>query len=118
MIYEPRYQSLAVTNSPSGEEASAAVSVPPPLLARIDPDPVSVDGRTTEMDRDPPQRVWRVVPVTQRHRAPAWVVGSMVHDALAAWRFPDASFERWAEARSRTYGLTDAAQTADAVREP
>ena len=115
MIYEPGYRSPAMA-SPPGQADSASIPVPPPLLAAIMPDPVLVDERTSAMDRDPPQRVWRVAPVTQRRRGPAWVVGSLVHDALAAWRFPDQLFERWAEARSRSYGLTDAAQTADAVR--
>ena len=67
---------------------------------------------------------------TAATRAPAWVVGSVVHDALAAWRFPDiggyrvaggdeagsGDFGRWAESRARSYGLTDANQIADAVR--
>jgi ATP-dependent exoDNAse (exonuclease V) beta subunit len=79
-----------------------------------------VDQRISTQDRIPPQRVWRVVPAVQRPRAPAWVVGSLVHEALAAWRFPadgrSAGFRRWAEARARAYGVTDARQLADAVR--
>lgn len=66
-----------------------------------------------------PQRVWRVAPAVARPRAPAWVVGSVVHDALAGWRFPDGDldvdFRRWAEARARSYGLTDRAQITDAL---
>jgi ATP-dependent helicase/nuclease subunit A len=62
-----------------------------------------------------PQRVWRVVPVAERPTAPAWVIGSIVHAALAAWRFPDPGFHAWAEARARTYGLTDREQLADAA---
>ena len=59
------------------------------------------------------------VPAAVRPRAPAWVVGKLVHEALAAWRFPDSDgfFERWAEAHARSYGLTDAHQLADAVHE-
>ena len=47
------------------------------------------------------------------------MVGKLVHEALAAWRFPDSDgfFERWAEAHARSYGLTDARQLADAVHE-
>ena len=80
---------------------------------------MATDGRVAEQERDPGQRVWRVVPAVARPRAPAWVVGKLVHEALAAWRFPDADgfFERWAEAHARSYGLTDARQLADAVRE-
>ncbi|MGB4803534.1 MAG: PD-(D/E)XK nuclease family protein, partial [Anaerolineae bacterium] len=61
----------------------------------------------------------RVVPAAARPRAPAWVIGKLVHAALAAWRFPDAedTFEHWAAAQARTYGLTDARQLTDAVHE-
>ena len=41
----------------------------------------------------------------------------MVHEALAVWRFPDATFEPWVEARCRHYGLADAGQTANAYHE-
>jgi ATP-dependent exoDNAse (exonuclease V) beta subunit len=47
------------------------------------------------------------------------VTGSLVHEALAAWRFPaevDAPFQRWCEARARGYGITDGRQRADAVQ--
>ncbi len=66
-----------------------------------------------------PARVWRVVPSGQRPRAPAWVVGSLVHDALAQWYFPDpdGSFAGWATGRARGYGLADEAQLVDAVAE-
>ena len=41
---------------------------------------------------DPPQRVWRVVSRAKRPRGPAWVVGSLVHEALRRWYFPDEQF--------------------------
>jgi len=44
------------------------------------------------------------------------VVGKLVHESLAAWRFPDAIFDRWATADARSCGLTDAGQLRDAVR--
>ncbi len=98
-------------------QAEVAVSLPPPLLVPVAAEPVGTDGRAAEGERDPGQRVWRVVPATARPRAPAWVVGKLVHAALAAWRFPDgdSEFRRWAEAHGRSYGLTDAHQLADAV---
>jgi ATP-dependent exoDNAse (exonuclease V) beta subunit len=92
--------------------------VPPPLLAPVSTGKEEVDGRTSAQERIPPQRVWRVVPAVKRSRAPAWVIGSLVHEALAAWRFPtgaDADFSRWCQARARGYGLTDHQQLADAV---
>ena len=100
-------------------QPETTVALPPPLLAPVTAEPVATDGRAAEQERDPGQRVWRVVPAAVRPRAPAWVVGKLVHEALAAWRFPgsDGFFQRWAEAHARSYGLTDARQLADAVRE-
>ena len=70
-----------------------------------------------EGEKDTPQRVWQVVPTAERPSAPAWVVGSIVHEALAQWRFPDADqvFERWGTARGREFGLTSQAQLKDGV---
>ena len=86
-----------------------------PLLRRIAPEEGTVDRKTAEREREPPQRVWRVVPRVEHPTAPAWVVGLLVHEALAAWRFPGEGFDRWAEACARTYGLTDPRQLSDAV---
>jgi ATP-dependent exoDNAse (exonuclease V) beta subunit len=95
------------------------VSLPPPLLAPVAAERLQTDGRAAGQERDPGQRVWRVVPAAVRPRAPAWVVGKLVHEALAVWRFPDGAgaFDRWAEAHARSYGLTDARQLADAIAE-
>lgn len=97
--YDPDHQSRGIGTA-------AAVPLPPPLLAPVPSGQEIVDQPTAAQERDPPQRVWRVVPPPlspgQRPRAPAWVIGSLVHEALAAWRFPDAGFERWARARART----------------
>ncbi len=115
-IYEPGY----VCSHPTGEtraEISLSVPLPPPFLEPVSPGIEHLDQRTSEQDRIPPQRVWRVVPAVKQPRAPAWVVGSLVHEALAAWRFPDDEFESWAEARARGYGITDPRQLADAVRQ-
>jgi ATP-dependent helicase/nuclease subunit A len=100
-------------------QPETAVPLPPPLLAHVAAELVETDGRVAEQERDPGQRVWRVVPAVARPRAPAWVIGKLVHEALAAWRFPnsDGFFERWAEAHARSYGLTDTDQLADAARE-
>jgi len=103
----------------------------PLLLEPVSAEFEQVDARLREQDRIPPQRVWRVVPVAQRPRAPRWVVGSVVHEALAAWRFPGAEpvegarpepvegavFQEWAEARARSYGITDPRELANAVNQ-
>jgi ATP-dependent helicase/nuclease subunit A len=118
VVYEPGY--VWDRHAPTAEAvAEQACPAPPPLLAPVSSPRVGIDERTAEQERVPRQRVWRVVPPVKRPRAPAWVVGSLVHEALAAWRFPGApgpDFVRWGEARARGYGITDARQLADAVR--
>jgi len=64
-----------------------------------------------------PERVWQVVaPPVHRPNAPGWVIGTLVHAALAAWRFPAAGFDDWAVARARACGLTDRYQLEQAAR--
>ena len=55
------------------------------------------------------------MPEVRRPRAPAWVVGKLVHEALAVWRFSPNGFEDWDLARARQYGIADALQLKDAV---
>jgi ATP-dependent helicase/nuclease subunit A len=123
-VYEPGWR----WEYPPGEELldlTQEVTLPPPLLPPVCFGAEQVDGRTWDRDRIPPQRVWRVVPTVKRARAPAWVIGSIVHEALAAWRFPEGGaseegshrFEAWARARARSYGLTDHRQLDDASRQ-
>jgi hypothetical protein len=70
-----------------------------------------------ETQRDPPRRVWRVVPEKEQPTAPAWVVGRIVHGALEHWLFSDApDLTRWAAAEARSCGITDEAEIRDAVR--
>ncbi|MGD9406027.1 MAG: 3'-5' exonuclease, partial [Anaerolineae bacterium] len=117
-IYEPEY---TWDQHPRYKETEpeSAVALPPPLLAPVLLEAEQVDDRVAEQDRIPVQRVWRVVPAVRRPRAPAWVIGSLVHEALAAWRFPadpGFDFQRWGEARARGYGITDSQQLVDAMR--
>jgi ATP-dependent helicase/nuclease subunit A len=118
-LYEPGYTPEHRPPAAAALQAEAvAVAGPPPLLAPLPAETATLDRRAGEQERAPAQRVWRVVPAAGRPRAPAWVIGSLVHEALAAWRFPagaDPAFGRWAEARARGYGLTDPQQLADAA---
>jgi ATP-dependent helicase/nuclease subunit A len=66
-------------------------------------------------EKDPPQRVWQVIPTSRQPAAPAWIVGSLVHEALRAWRFPGPDFDTWARARARELGLLDNQRLEDAV---
>lgn len=102
--------------------ATAPAAAPPaalpeslPLVAALAPPPAAADESERAAAHDPPPRVWRVVPAHGRPTAPAWVVGQIVHSALAIWRFPDADFDGWAAAEARSYGLTDGREIHDAV---
>jgi ATP-dependent exoDNAse (exonuclease V) beta subunit len=78
----------------------------------------SVDERTLEREREPQRQVWRVVPESAHTSAPNWVVGRIVHEAVAAWRFPDhLQFEDWAHARARAHGIADPRQLHQATTE-
>ncbi len=111
-IYEPHFPRR---RSARTRPASSASPTDVPLLPTLAPDPTAVDEKAEAAERTPPQRVWRVVPTVERPRAPAWVVGALVHQALAVWYFPDENYPRWAEALLRGLGLTDPRQVQDAV---
>lgn len=114
----------------SGHAPSAGVTLPAApllMLQPLTPRKQLMDEGAVEATRDPPQRVWQVTPETgQRVSAPAWVVGQIVHGALAQWRFPadgawragddDDAFYAWAVAEARGYGITDDAEIRDALR--
>ena len=58
--------------------------------------------------RHPQSRVWRVVPRAKRPSGPAWVVGTLVHQALRRWRFPDEdNFDVFLWSFALETGLTD-----------
>lgn len=123
-IYEPGYVWDEYPRI-SGVEAEPPLVLPPPLLEPVVAGKREVSQSVLDRERIPPQRVWRVVPPVQRPRAPAWVIGKMVHEALAAWRFPGddpatgsrSRFEEWARARAREHGITDSRQLNDAIRQ-
>jgi len=96
-----------------GVKEEPALAAIPRLLA-----PYSADECAAPEPREAEElgrRVWRVMPAGGRAYAPQWVVGKLVHEALSAWRFPDAGFQEWAEARARGLGLIDARTLRDAA---
>lgn len=115
-IYEP-YYIVPMRKPPSAPVGVQRTKPPYPLLAPLAPESVVVDEDTINVEREPPRSVWRVVPADKSPRVPGWVVGSLVHNALARWFFPDdAGFYDWTEALARGYGVTDAAALRYAVR--
>ena len=140
-IYEPEAK---LPGGQIGQAAAtpdgAAVSIPDPaMLAPVGAPKLQPDGANEDAERDPPRRVWRVVPRRDRVRAPAWVVGQIVHMALGVWLFPDGNgrtsaegdvtpaqepdraearrkFNDLAEAEALSCGLTNDDEVTDAVR--
>jgi ATP-dependent exoDNAse (exonuclease V) beta subunit len=115
-LYEPK-RTWARLSPKIASEVKDSGPLPPPLLAAVAPLEEQVDQRTADSDQRPSLQVWRVVSVVERPEAPAWVVGALVHEALAAWRFPEDGFEGWVEARARGHGLADERQLRDAARQ-
>jgi ATP-dependent helicase/nuclease subunit A len=70
---------------PLGEGLGVRADLLPPLAPSL---PLA-DEDTRARESDPPQRVWRVVSQAKRPRAPAWLVGRLVHEALRRWRFDE-----------------------------
>ncbi|HKZ84163.1 MAG TPA: UvrD-helicase domain-containing protein [Anaerolineae bacterium] len=63
-------------------------------------------------------RVWRVVPRAKRPSGPAWVVGTLVHEALRRWRFPDEdNFDVFLWPFALETGLADAVEIQATIRE-
>jgi len=83
-----------------------------PPLAPIHP---LADEKTRARESDPPQRVWRVVSKTTRPRAPAWLVGRLVHEAIRRWRFDD--LDDFLKPFALESGLTDKDEIRAAIHE-
>ena len=105
-LYEPAWRP-AVARTPGAERRATRALPNAALLDPIEVWGMAADEPSREGERHPPRRVWRVVPAANERWAPSWVVGKIVHEALAAWRFDDDGFRAWTEARARHYGLTD-----------
>ncbi len=95
----------------------ADITLPLPLLGPVHARVECVDETIREREREPAPRVWRVVPARKGEGAPAWVVGKLVHAALAAWRFPGDGFDAWLRAHARSCGVTDEDQLQEVARQ-
>lgn len=110
---EPATESTA--GSPSELPARMALS---DAVERLSPRLAADGDDALEARRDPPRRVWRVVPEAGgRHRAPAWVVGTLVHRALERWRLPgeDPDLGGWLVAITHELGIVDRREADAAV---
>lgn len=122
-LYGPEYRPPVAMTMQVDHSSEAPAFRPPVLLSTVTPPeapqedgPSEPPEKVTE-DEGPMRRVWRVVPHGARPWAPRWVIGVLVHTALAEWRFPDESFDEWARTLAREQGLVDGAQIEHARRE-
>ncbi|MCJ7551877.1 MAG: hypothetical protein MUQ30_19585, partial [Anaerolineae bacterium] len=138
-IYEPEatLPGGMIGQAASTREGASAGMPDPAMLAPVRAPKLPPDDAVEDAERDPPRRVWRVVARTGR--APAWVVGQIVHMALGAWMFPEGDggnlaagdiapgqqldraaarrrFNDLAEAEAFSCGLTSEDEVTDAVR--
>ncbi|MFP4345845.1 MAG: UvrD-helicase domain-containing protein [Anaerolineales bacterium] len=115
-LHEPQAPVPEIKAAVPGASASSPPHDEALLQPLIAPEE-SVDEEVATAEREPPRRVWRVVP-EGRATAPPWVVGQLVHLALAQWLFPDEGrldFPAWAAAEARSSGLTDDVEVRDAA---
>jgi hypothetical protein len=112
-VYAANYVPVLVPPASLAVEEPLDDTQEPGLLAPIpmDAGEPAVDGGGRR-----PNRVWRVAPHAEARWAPAWVVGKLVHAAIAAWRWPDdPDFDAWCRANARGHGLVDGPRLDDAV---
>jgi ATP-dependent helicase/nuclease subunit A len=101
--YEPPARRPEAECPPTHE----AFPEPMPLLASVREEMAPIDPKVEAEERRPSQHAWRVVPQGAGHY-PRRVLGRLVHEALAQWRFPASEFGAWAETVCRSCGLADA----------
>jgi ATP-dependent exoDNAse (exonuclease V) beta subunit len=112
-IYEPNHQPLFAKTRPK------PTKIDQETLARVHQNlntPI-IKQASEVVERETPERVWQVVPTAVKPQAPAWLIGTLVHEAIALWRFPDAGFAKWVESRAASRGLIDRVQVAYAIKE-
>ncbi len=117
-IYTAVYLSSQTDASDSPPPAATSQTDSPresDLLEPLAPNIPLADDKTRARESDPPQRVWRIVSKTKRPRAPAWLVGRLVHEALRRWRFPDDDFDSFLRPFALESGLTDEAEIRAAI---
>ncbi len=99
---------------PEEAVAGPSLAVDPAAAALAEP----YDRGQAALDREAlPEHVWRVMP-KGRPRAPAWVVGKLVHVGLGLWRFPDdKELDGFLEVAAHSAGLVAGQQIAAGVAE-
>lgn len=119
LSYKPGVVSSALVNREKTAPSQVASGIPA-LVTPIESETVTTGE---EADEEPSATERRVQRVTQREgRYPPWLLGQMIHESLARWRFPmdqrhpaeeraglsnDTAYDLWARSRLRDMGLID-----------
>jgi ATP-dependent helicase/nuclease subunit A len=85
------------------------------LLDPLVPSLPLAEEKLRARESDPPQRVWRIVSKAKTPRAPAWLVGRLVHEAIHRWRFDD--LDDFLKPFALESGLTNEAEIHAAIQE-
>ena len=114
-IYEPNHALHASQDRRVCSDAPVdPIPLPPPLLAPV------AEQLLPSIERKRCTVIRRAVPERETTTAPAWIVGKLVHEALAGWNLPqnrnDPGFRRWLHARARAAGLVTEGSIAHALR--
>ncbi|MCD6519675.1 MAG: hypothetical protein J7M05_07105, partial [Anaerolineae bacterium] len=97
-IYPPTYQPQKHIKPQKATELSCP-STPLPLLAPI----YTPSTHEDEKEKQSQRQVFRIV--GKRGYYPAWLLGQLVHEALASGILPGEGFARWAREMVQGYGL-------------
>ncbi|MCJ7432978.1 MAG: PD-(D/E)XK nuclease family protein, partial [Anaerolineales bacterium] len=101
-----------IDSAPQKESPRESDLIPP-----LAPNPPISDEKIRAHESDPPQRVWRIVSKTKKPRAPSWLVGRLVHEALRRWHFPDENFDSFLYPFALESGLTNEDEIRAAIHE-
>lgn len=104
-IYEPEVN-FSYVSAPQGSSEPEAW---PDDLSLIEP-LATQEALDLSQDGEEERQVWRVVSGGRGEKVPPWLLGKLVHQALAEWRFPGGNsrdFERWVAMEARSSGLTE-----------
>ena len=93
-------------------------------LIELDPRDPPGDWESIQFDIRPifdikKHPIKRIVPPAGRRKAPAWMVGQVVHRALELWKFPsggEMEFLEWVEAELKKLGLVTEKEIQDGYR--
>ncbi len=115
-IYAEHYSQ---TDEPAAPQPDSTPQTDSPrksdLLEPLAPNIPLADEKTRARESDPPQRVWRIVSKAKTPRAPAWLVGRLVHEAIHRWRLDD--LDDFLKPFALESGLTDESQIRAAIQE-